>query len=159
MRTGRDSPCLGIGIPIDAGHRLAQWPASLFPVDTTRFVPLFAYEAVLNLVGLAVLLLVGRWLARRLYDGDIALLYLAWYGAVRSFLNLYRPDNWMIGPLPTSTWLGIAGVVAGIGLLVLRHVRGWGTPGAWMHREAADEVEADGAAEHGTPPESEPSAG
>ena len=155
-------PCLSIGIPIDASHRLAQWPANLFPVDTTRFVPLFAYEAILNLVGLAVLLLVGRWFARRLYDGDIALMYLAWYGAVRSFLNLYRPDNWMIGPLPTSTWLGIGGVVVGIGFLVLRHALGWGTPGAWLHRDAVDPVEAveaDGAAEPGTPPGSEPSPG
>ena len=32
---------------------------SSFPVATTRFIPLFAYEAILNLIGMVVLLWVG----------------------------------------------------------------------------------------------------
>jgi phosphatidylglycerol:prolipoprotein diacylglycerol transferase len=128
-------PCLPFGIAIDAPHRLPQWPPTTFPVDTTSFVPLFAYEAVLNLVGMVILLFIALRFASRLYDGDIALMYIAWYGWVRSFLNLYRPDNWMIGPLPTSTWLGILGVIGALVFLVVRHRQGWGTPGAWMHRD------------------------
>ncbi|HEX6140460.1 MAG TPA: prolipoprotein diacylglyceryl transferase, partial [Candidatus Limnocylindria bacterium] len=43
------------GIPIDAAHRIGEWTdLSRFPEATTRFHPLFAYEAVLNLVGLAI---------------------------------------------------------------------------------------------------------
>ena len=54
------------GIPIDAAHRVGPWTdLAAYPVDTTRFHPLFAYEALLNLVGL-VAHPVGRAPVRRL---------------------------------------------------------------------------------------------
>jgi phosphatidylglycerol:prolipoprotein diacylglycerol transferase len=152
------------GIPIDAAHRAGTPWTNLtqFPVDTTRFVPLFAYEAILNLIGMALLLYVARRFAARLYDGDVALLYIVWYGWVRSALETLRTGNWYIGPLPTATWLGLAGVVLAAGFLILRHARGWGTPGAWMRREdeegASGQTDATGAAP-GSHPSSEPSPG
>ncbi len=137
-------PCLPFGIQIDAAHRAGTpWDAINFPVDTTQFVPMFAYEAILNLVGMAVLLIVARRFGRRLFDGDIALLYIIWYGAVRSLLEGYRVNNWYIGPFPTAVWIGIAGIILAGGFLILRHVRGWGTPGAWMDRsEPTDDPDA-----------------
>jgi phosphatidylglycerol:prolipoprotein diacylglycerol transferase len=136
-------PCLPFGIQIDAVHRAGTpWDAISFPVDTTRFVPMFAYEAVLNLIGMVVLLVVARALARRLFDGDIALMYIMWYGAVRSLLEGYRTGNWVIGPLPTAVWIGVAGIILAGGFLILRHLRGWGTPGAWMDRsESTDDAD------------------
>ena len=110
-------------------------------------------------IGLAIILYVARRYAKRLFDGDIMLMYLIWYGWVRSFLEMYRVDNWFIGPLPTATWLGIAGIILAAAFLVVRHRRGWGTPGAWMHREQTD---GGGTAEEGAPsasPSSEPSPG
>jgi phosphatidylglycerol:prolipoprotein diacylglycerol transferase len=155
-------PCPPFGIPIDPAHRVPPWTdLAQFPVNTTSFVPLFAYEAILNLIGMAILLFVARRFASRLYDGDIALLYIVWYGWVRSFLEMYRTQNWYIGPLPTATWLGIAGVILAGGFLVVRHARGWGTPGAWMHREKDEDAsaEAEGTTQPGAPPSSEPSPG
>ncbi len=153
-------PCLPWGIQIDAAHRLGTpWDPISFPVGSTYFVPLFAYEAILNLIGLAVILILARLLAKRLFDGDIFLVYVIWYGAVRSFLEMYRVDNWFIGPLPTATWLGLGGIIAAIAFLLLRHNRGWGTPGAWMHPdETDDERTADEASSPGEP-SSEPSPG
>ncbi|MFN2483662.1 MAG: prolipoprotein diacylglyceryl transferase [Candidatus Limnocylindria bacterium] len=121
------------GIPIDAAHQI------LYPnaAPGTRFHPLFAYEALLNLIGMALILYVGRRFARRLYDGDIVLLYFVWYGAVRSGLEWMRTDNWFIGPLPAAVWLGVLAMIGAAALLVLRHVKGWGTPGAWHDREGA----------------------
>ena len=145
-------PCLPFGIQIDAAHRAGTpWDAISFPVDTTQFVPMFAYEAILNLIGMAVLLFVARRFARSLFDGDIALMYIVWYGAVRSLLEGYRVDNWYIGPLPTAVWIGIAGVILAGGFLILRHAKGWGTPGAWMDR--SDEAdEPDPSPEHAAEP-------
>jgi phosphatidylglycerol:prolipoprotein diacylglycerol transferase len=153
--------CLPWGIQIDAAHRAGTpWDPISFPVATTHFVPLFAYEAILNVVGLAILLYVGRRFAARLFDGDIMLLYLIWYGWVRSYLEMYRVDNWFIGPLPTATWLGLLGILAAAIFLVVRHRRGWGTPGAWMHREKADgDAPPEGAAAPSPEPSSEPSPG
>jgi phosphatidylglycerol:prolipoprotein diacylglycerol transferase len=131
------------GIPIDASHRVGDWMnLTLYPVDTTRFHPLFAYEAILNVIGMVVLLWVARRFAARLYDGDVFLLYLVWYGAVRTTLENFRTQNWIILGVPTAIWLGILAIVLAGGFFILRHMRGWGTPGAWMHR-SDDDDEAD----------------
>jgi phosphatidylglycerol---prolipoprotein diacylglyceryl transferase len=122
-------PCLPFGIPIDAEHRAGTlWDAASFPVETTQFVPLFAYEAALNLIGLAVLLFVIRRFAPRLFAGDIVLMYIMWYGAVRSVLEGYRTGNWVILGIPTAMWLGILAFVFAAAWLVIRHVRGRGSP-------------------------------
>jgi phosphatidylglycerol---prolipoprotein diacylglyceryl transferase len=130
------------GIPIDAAHRVGEWTnLAKYPVDITRFVPLFAYEALLNLVGLGLILWISRRFAHRLYDGDIFLIYLMWYGVVRTYLETYRTQNWVIAGIPTAIWIGVGAFVLAGGLLVLRHLRGWGTPGAWIRR--SDETDAD----------------
>jgi prolipoprotein diacylglyceryltransferase len=148
-------PCLPWGIQIDAAHRVGTpWDAIAYPVATTQFVPMFAYEAILNLIGLAVVLWIARRFAARLYDGDIALIYIMWYGAVRSLLEGYRTGNWYIGPLPTAVWIGVAGIILAGGFLILRHLRGWGTPGAWMHR--TDQTDADAGASSSANAEPQP---
>jgi phosphatidylglycerol---prolipoprotein diacylglyceryl transferase len=117
------------GIPIDAAHRLGAWmDLNAYPVETTRFHPLFAYEALLNLVGMVVLLLVIRRFGHRLFAGDIILGYLIWYGAVRAALETFRTDNWTIAGIPTAMLLGIAAVVLAGAWLIIRHRRGRGSP-------------------------------
>lgn len=127
------------GIPIDAAHRLGtDWDPIRFPVATTRFVPLFAYEAILNLIGMAVVLYIAHRFAKKLYDGDIALIYIIWYGAVRSALETFRVNNWVILEVPTAIWIGTIGILLAAGFLVLRHAKHWGIPGAWMDRSGTD---------------------
>jgi phosphatidylglycerol---prolipoprotein diacylglyceryl transferase len=122
-------PCLPWGIPIDDTHRLGTpWDGVTFPVETTQFVPLFAYEAILNLIGMAVLLFVIRRFGHRLFAGDAVLMYIMWYGAVRALLETYRVNNWAILGVPTATWLGAIGFVLALAWLIIRHRRGWGSP-------------------------------
>jgi phosphatidylglycerol:prolipoprotein diacylglycerol transferase len=117
------------GIPIEAAHRIGPWmDLNAYPVDTTRFHPLFAYEAILNLVGMLVLLLIIRRFAARLFAGDIILMYLVWYGAVRTTLEPLRTDNWTIGGIPTAMLLGVAAVLVAGAWLIIRHRRGGGEP-------------------------------
>jgi phosphatidylglycerol---prolipoprotein diacylglyceryl transferase len=145
------------GIPIDAEHRTSAYTDLLqYPVDATRFHPLFAYEGLLNLVGLVLILWIARRFAHRLYDGDVLLLYLVWYSAVRTVLEPFRDDNWIILGVPTAIWIGILTIIVAGGLLVLRHVRGWGTPGAWMREKAQREADAQAPA---PAPSTEPSPG
>jgi phosphatidylglycerol---prolipoprotein diacylglyceryl transferase len=138
------------GIPIDAVHRTPAYTDLLqYPVDTTRFHPLFAYEGLLNVLGLVLILWIARRFAHRLYDGDVLLMYLVWYSAVRTVLEPFRDDNWIILGVPTAIWIGILTILVAGGTLVLRHLRGWGTPGAWMREKAQREADAEAAARAG----------
>jgi prolipoprotein diacylglyceryltransferase len=91
-------------------------------------VPLFAYEMALNLVGMLVILFVMRRFAPRLFAGDAVLMYIMWYGTVRTLLETYRVNNWTILGVPTAMWIGIIGVVLAAGWFWYRHRRGWGSP-------------------------------
>jgi phosphatidylglycerol:prolipoprotein diacylglycerol transferase len=131
------------GIPIDQAHRDPAWTnLDQYPVETTLFHPLFAYEAILNLVGMGVLLWVGRRFALRLYDGDVAMLYFVWYGSVRTVLETSRTGNWMVGGIPVAIFIGVGAAVVGAAVIIIRHARGWGTPGAYLKeihaRQAAE---------------------
>ncbi|MGH2445106.1 MAG: prolipoprotein diacylglyceryl transferase [Candidatus Limnocylindria bacterium] len=121
-------PCLPWGIQIAAENRVAPWTPAEFPVETTTFVPLFAYEAVLNLIGMAVILFVIRRYGPRLLAGDAALMYFMWYGGVRTLLETYRVNNWTILGVPTAMWVGIIGFIVAGAWLIYRHRRGWGSP-------------------------------
>jgi phosphatidylglycerol:prolipoprotein diacylglycerol transferase len=159
------------GIPIDAAHRVPPWTdLDQYPVEGTRFHPLFLYESLLNLLGVFVLLFIGRRYARRLYDGDIAMMYFIWYGSVRTLLEGFRTGNWLIGGVPTAVIIGITVVVIGVVVIVVRHAMGWGVPGAFLaemeEREEAQAakdmvseggpVEPDGSTDPETAPEPEP---
>jgi phosphatidylglycerol:prolipoprotein diacylglycerol transferase len=131
------------GIPISAAHRVAEWGnLNLYPETTTRFHPLFAYEAIASLITLGAMIWISRRFAARLYDGDMLLIYIMFYGVVRSYLETFRVENWIIAGIPTATWLGLGGFVLAGGILILRHVRGWGTPGAWIATAEAKRREA-----------------
>ncbi len=145
--------CLPWGLRIDAEHRTGTpWDAVTFPPETTTFVPLFAYEAILNLIGMAVILFVIRRFGPRLFAGDAVLMYLMWYGSVRTALETYRVNNWTILGVPTAMWLGGIVVVLAAAWLWYRHRRGWGSP---MIRPAEERAVDSGSA-HAQP---EPSAG
>lgn len=89
----------------------------------STYHPLFFYESMLNLLGVAVMLLVARRFAEKLKDGDIALLYGIWYGTVRLSLEGLRIGNWHVGDLPTATIISLAAILGCGGALAYRHLR------------------------------------
>lgn len=109
------------GITIDQYHRippfddLAQYPL------TTRFHPDFLYESQWNLVGSALLLILGRRFASRLREGDLFLAYLVWYPLGRLWVESLRPDAWTIGSIPTAQIISIVLIVVAAMMLVIRH--------------------------------------
>ena len=146
-------PCLPWGVQIAAPNRAGTpWDAVTYPVETTTFVPLFAYEMALNLVGMFVLLFVIRRFGHRLFAGDAVLMYIMWYGLVRSALETYRVNNWEILGVPTAMWVGLIGFVLAGAWFWYRHRRGWGSP---MIRPA-DEPDSEPAPEAEARPEASP---
>jgi len=100
--------------------------------------PTFLYESVWCLIGIAVILIVERFIKLttnseqrttkenllRKFDfsksGVIFLLYIAWYGLGRTFIEGLRTDSLMLGSLRVSQWLAaVSCVAAAIGIVWL----------------------------------------
>ncbi len=94
-----------------------QWYA------TNGFHPTFFYEALWNLVLFAVLALIIRRYGARLRRGDGVLLYLIAYPLGRFWVEMFRPDAWVMGALPTAQWIALITIAAAVVTLVIRH---WG---------------------------------
>ncbi|MFB2597719.1 prolipoprotein diacylglyceryl transferase [Herbiconiux sp. P17] len=111
------------GLEIDPTISSA-FPTGL-PADTL-FHPLFLYEIIWNLVGVALLLLIERRF--RLRWGRLFALYLVWYGLGRSWLEAIRIDPSSDGFLgiPANIWASFAAIALG---LVLFFVQGRRHPG------------------------------
>lgn len=112
------------GIAIDCAHRVVEYPCATYPLATTHFHPLFLYESLSALIGLAVIL----WLSRRprawLRVGDLLSITVIWIGGARFLIEFLRIGNWRLGDIPTAQVFGAAFVVIGLSLLWLRRRQG-----------------------------------
>ena len=116
------------GLSIDAAHRTYEYvDLTRYPVDVTRFHPLFLYESTLNVLGFVVLIVASRRLKGRLKAGDLFLAYLIWYGLVRIFVESFRFDAWTsLGGIPTASLISIVLAVGALAALIVRHRPGAG---------------------------------
>ncbi|HEY4691282.1 MAG TPA: prolipoprotein diacylglyceryl transferase [Anaerolineae bacterium] len=113
------------GLSIDAAHRTYQYvDLASYPVETTRFHPLFLYESMLNLLGFVLLIVISRRFANRLKEGDLILLYFLWYPVVRIFVESFRFDAWTsIANIPTASLISIVAALLALAILIVRHRR------------------------------------
>jgi phosphatidylglycerol:prolipoprotein diacylglycerol transferase len=114
------------GISIDAEHRVDPYrDLSQFPVETTRFHPLFLYESLWNIANMFLLLWIGRRFADRLQKGDVFLIYLIVYPVGRFFLDFLRVDASRVGDININqTLMAVVAVLAALALF-------------WRHRRDA----------------------
>lgn len=111
------------GIAIDCAHRVASFPCETFPLATTGFQPLFLYESISGLLGMAFLLWLGERHRAKLRPGDLLLVFFIWYGIVRFGLELLRTESWTIGGVPTAQLVSTVLAVSAFVILVARHGR------------------------------------
>ncbi|WOF21501.1 prolipoprotein diacylglyceryl transferase [Microbacterium betulae] len=103
------------GLEIDPDN--AAFPPGL--PDDTLFHPTFLYEVVWNVLGVVVLLALGR---KRVFQwGRLFAVYLIWYGAGRVVWETIRidPSEIILG-LRTNVWGAIAAIAVGIAVLVVQ---------------------------------------
>lgn len=99
-----------------SGSRIrAEMPAGVF------VHPCFLYESVWCLLGFIFLHIYSKKL--RTFDGEIALLYLSWYGFGRFFIEQLRTDSLYIGSLRVSQWVGAVSFVGAMVCFVVFKVR------------------------------------
>lgn len=95
-----------------------KFPAGL-PAGTL-FSPLFLYEIVWNLIGVAIILILERRLTLRW--GRAFAVYLIWYGIGRSWLEAIRIDPSSDGFLgiPANDWASFVAIALGIVLFIVQ---------------------------------------
>jgi prolipoprotein diacylglyceryl transferase len=105
------------------------WGLEILPTDTmfpkdlpagTLFHPLFLYEIIWNLVGVAVILILERRFALRW--GRAFGVYLIWYGLGRSWLEAIRIDPTSDARLgiPANIWASFVAIAIGAALIVVQ---------------------------------------
>jgi len=102
-------------ITIDKPYRLPEY------VDQATYHPLFAYEAIYNLINMAVLLWIGRKYAGRLKPGDVFLVYLIIYPVGRFFLEFLRLDPSPVAGININQTLMAVTAISAATALILRH--------------------------------------
>ena len=90
-------------------------------IDPTAPVhPTFLYESLWCALGFVLLFLYSK---RRRFDGEIFLMYSAWYGAGRFFFEGLRTDSLLIGNLRVSQLVAGVAVLAAVIIWIIVTVR------------------------------------
>lgn len=79
--------------------------------------PCFLYESAWCLLGFVFLHIYSRKL--RTYDGEIALLYVTWYGFGRMFIEDLRTDSLYAGSIRISQLVAFISFIAGLSLFIV----------------------------------------
>ena len=82
---------------------------------TSYYHPTFLYESLWNLVGFVLLHFLSK---KRKYDGQVALLYVAWYGLGRTFIEGLRMDSLYWGNFRVSQMLAAFSCFAAVAVLM-----------------------------------------
>ncbi len=104
---------MGVNIMNDAGVALNEW---------TYVHPLFLYESLWNLIGL---LLIFAYMDSRKFKGELFLLYTAWYGIGRAWMESLRDTtyNLHIFGIRVNMVLAVAIAVFAITTLIVLYIR------------------------------------
>ena len=111
------------GAPTDLPWKLYIDPSHRHPAfaSVEYYHPLFAYEAIFNLLNLFLLMWVTRKYEGRSKKGDILLIYLIFYPVVRFSLEFLRLDPAMVGSININqTFMAVIAIFAAA-TLVWRH--------------------------------------
>lgn len=141
--------------------------------ETIYVHPTFLYESLWNLLGFIIINLIYK---KKKFDGQILLIYIAWYGLGRMFIEGLRADSLYVGNIRISQLVAFVTFVCATMLLVVMLVlarRGRFAPTVFMETvsgesvnsvetaagESADTVSKETASDTGTSANAESAAG
>jgi phosphatidylglycerol:prolipoprotein diacylglycerol transferase len=108
------------GISIKGVNRIPPWhDLTLFPEETTRFHPTFAYEMIWNLLAAGLLLWAIRRFSQKMRPGVPFAGWLILAGVGRVIIEIWRPDQPRIPGTPVSYTSLVAALMAVGGLVLL----------------------------------------
>ena len=102
---------------IESGSQFARFPFAV-EIDGNFYQALFLYESVLNLIGFLILALIFLCSNKK---GLPTSLYLIYYGAVRTFLETFRQEEYILrlGNIAVSRLFSMVMIIVGIVLFVI----------------------------------------
>ena len=104
---------------------------------TKYYHPTFLYESVWNAIGFAALHFLSK---KRLFDGQIALSYAAWYGLGRGMIEGLRMDSLYWGSFRVSQVLALVSFFIAAGVLVWQMTRPHDPEQLFVNRLAAEKA-------------------
>lgn len=108
------------GIAIDATHRIAPYAdLNLFPFETTRFHPTFAYEMAWNFLAALFLIWYARQYEEKMKPGTIFGGWLILAGVGRVIIEFFRPDQPRIPGTIFTYSAFVSALMAAAGVIVL----------------------------------------
>ena len=103
---------------------------------TTYFHPTFLYESLWNAAGFVLLHFASK---KRKYDGQVALMYAAWYGLGRCIIEGLRVDSLWWGPFRVSQLLAGISCLAAVSVLVWQSFKPHSPENLFVNQVAAAE--------------------
>ncbi len=137
------------GYEVAQGHPLYSFRMGLVSdytegVGMRYYHPTFLYESLWNVVGFVIITLLYR---KKKFNGQITLMYFAWYGFGRMFIEGLRTDSLYVGPFRISQVVGAACFLAGTTLLIIGFILSRkGKLDKWLTVRWAEAAPAEGAA-------------
>lgn len=107
-------------IYIDPAHRLSGFE------NQSYYHPLFAYESILNLLNMLLLMYVGRQYSDKLKKGDVFNIYLITYPVIRFSLDFLRLDASQVFSININQTVMAVVAVCAVGVFIWRHRAGAG---------------------------------
>ncbi|MDO4432740.1 MAG: prolipoprotein diacylglyceryl transferase [Aerococcaceae bacterium] len=99
--------------------RLPKWLIDQMNVNGTYYHPTFLYESVWNIVGVVMLLSVRHFLKK----GELAALYMIWYGIGRFWIEGMRTDSLYLGSLRVSQLVSLVFLIIGISYIAFQRLQ------------------------------------
>ena len=96
--------------------------------------PTFLYESLWNLIGFILIHFLSK---KRKYDGQVALMYVAWYGLGRAFIEGLRTDSLWWGNFRVSQVLAAASCILAVAALIYLSFRPHDPQNLFVNKVAA----------------------
>ena len=107
---------------------------------TTYYHPTFLYESVWNAAGFLLLHFASK---KRKYDGQVALMYAAWYGLGRCIIEGLRVDSLWWGPFRVSQLLAGVSCLAAVAVLTWQSFKPHDPKNLFVNRVTEEEQKED----------------
>lgn len=95
--------------------RMGLYPNEDSLFNMVYYHPTFLYESLWNIIGFVI---INIFYKKKKFNGQVACMYLAWYGFGRMFIEGLRTDSLYVGPFRISQVVGLLCFVVFTGLMV-----------------------------------------